>query len=79
MPYVQSSSWNAHSENFLQTLLYSSNSDDRKFAIKTICKHRGAAIFGNTSIRIRRNLTLNTDATTLVNLIDWSSDVHEPL
>ena len=71
MPHVQPSAWNAQSENLLQTLLFSSNSNDRKFAIETIRKHCGEAIFGDTSLRIRRNPTLNTSVTTLVNLIDW--------
>ena len=79
MPYVQSSAWNAHSENLLQTLLCSPNHENRKFAIETICKIRGESNFGDKSLRVRRNPKLNTHATTLVGLIDWSSDVHEPL
>ena len=79
MPYLHSSAWNAHSENLLQTLLCSSESEDRKFAIETICNLRGEESSGDTSLRIRKNPTLNINATSLVQLIDWSSDVHEPL
>ena len=79
MPHLQSSAWNAHSENLLQTLLCSSNSDYRKFAIETICKICGQAKFGVTSHRIRRNPTLNVNATTLVDLIDCSKNVNEAL
>ena len=79
MPYIQLSAWNAHSENLLRTLLCSSESEDRKFAIETICNLRGEESSGDTSLRIRKNPTLNINAKTLVELIDWSSDVHEPL
>ena len=79
MPYVISSAWNAHSENLLQTLLCSSNREDRRFAVETICKLRGSSKFGDISVRYRKNPMLNTKATKLVDLIDWSCDVHEPL
>ena len=79
MKYLHSSAWNAHSENLLQTLLCSSESEDRKFAIETILNLRGEESFGDTSLRVRKNPTLNIDAKKLVELIEWSSDVHEPL
>ena len=79
MPYVQSSAWNAHSENLLQTLLCSSNSENRKFAIEIFFKIRGKSKFGDISHRIRRTPTLNVNATSLVDLISWSKDVHEPI
>ena len=55
MPYIQLSAWNAHSENLLQAMLCSSNSEYRKFAIETICKIRGKYKLGDTGHRIRRN------------------------
>ena len=79
LPYVESSAWNAHSENLLQTLLCSSDSGDRRFAVERICRLRGSAEFGDTSVRPRRNPKLKKNAKTLVDLIDWSNDVHEPI
>ena len=79
MPYIQRSAWNSHSENLLQALLCSSDGRDRMFAIDMICKLRGRAEFGDTSVRPRKTPIINTKATKLVDLIDWSSDVHEPL
>ena len=79
MPYVHSSAWNAHSESILQTFLCSSNNEDRKCAVETICKLRGVSEFGDKSVRFRNNPALNNNASTLVDLIDWSCDVHEPL
>ena len=49
------------------------------FAIEMICKLRGRAEFGDTSVRPRKTPKVNTNATKLVDLIDWSNDVHEPL
>ena len=63
LPYVESSAWNAHSENLLQTLLCSSNSEDRRFAVETICKLRGNPEFGDISVRYRKNPKLNTYVT----------------
>ena len=79
LPYIQSSAWNSHSENLLQTLLCSSDSGDRWFAVETICKLRVSSEFGDISVRNRKNPKLNTYATKLVDLIDWSHDIHEPL
>ena len=77
--YMQSSAWNSHSENLLQALLCSSNSRDRMFAIDMICQLRGRAEFGDRSVRPRKTPKINTNATKLVDLIDWSNDVHEPI
>ena len=63
----------------LQAMLCSSDSEYRKFAIETICKIRGKSKFGDTSHRIRRNPTLNVNATSLDKLINWSKDVHKPI
>lgn len=79
MPYVKSSAWNAHSENVLQTLLCSSDTGDREFAVDTILNLRGDSEIGDTSVRSRKNPELITTATRLVDLIDWSCDVQEPL
>ena len=76
LPYIQSSAWNSHSENLLQTLLCSSDSGDRRFAVDTICKLRGSSEFGDISVRERINPKLNRYATKLVDLIDWSHDIH---
>ena len=51
LPYLNSSAWNAHSENLLQTLLCSSDSGDRRFAVDTICKLHGSSEFGDFSVR----------------------------
>jgi hypothetical protein len=79
MPYVLSSSWNAHSENVLQTLLCSLEKTERQFAVETILKLRGDLKYGNTSVRSRKHHIHNENAESLFDLIDWSLDVHEPL
>ena len=39
-PYIKSTAWNAHSEHVLQTMLCSTNYENRKFAINEILKTR---------------------------------------
>ena len=39
----------------------------------------GSSELGNISVRDRKNPKLNTYATKLVDIIDWSYDIHEPL
>ena len=56
LAYVESSTWNAHSENLLQTLLCNPNSGDRRFTVDTICKLCGSYKFGDISVRCRKIL-----------------------
>ena len=55
------------------------NSENRKFAIENFLKIRDKSKFGDISRRIRQTPTLNVNATSLVDLISWSKDVHEPI
>ena len=77
-PYIKSTAWNAHSEHVLQTMLCSTNYESRKFAINEILKTR--QVYGEANILPRKRLvpTINIGATSLENLINWSSDIHEP-
>ena len=78
MKYVRSSAWNAHSESLLQTMLASDDQAEREFAVQQILKIRGESEHGDSSIRPRKVPTINTDASNLQDLIDWSGTVHEP-
>ena len=78
--YVRSGAWYAHPENVLLSLLASSESKDRKFAVDQILKARGKSEFGDISVRPRKTPKLNLSATTLTKLITWKADqVHEPV
>ena len=78
-PYMMSSAWNAHSKHILQTLLASDDRDQRTFAVNQITKLRGSSDFGDTSIRTRTVPNINFDAIRLEDLIDWSSNIFEPV
>ena len=80
MPYVKSIAWNAHSEHILQTMLTSDDKDKREFAVQQILTIRGQKELGDRKHRARRQPKINTEATTLQDLIDWTVDgIHEPL
>ena len=78
LPYLKTSSWFAHSESILQTMLCSPDQTEREFAIKKILKMRGKAPFGKTGVRYRKLPKLNVEATCLADLINWNRS-HEPL
>jgi hypothetical protein len=75
MPYLRTSSWYAHSEAILQTMLCSLDQDERHFAV---AKMRGKEEFGRTKPRYRKLPKLNTEAEKLQDLISWNR-AHEPL
>ena len=77
--YVRTGAWYAHSECLLLSCLASPSSEDRSFAVDQIVKLRDGADFGDNSVRPRKTPKLNLSATSLVNLIDWTTaDVQEP-
>ena len=78
LPYLKTSSWYAHSESILQTMLTSSDGAERKFAVQKILKIRGRELFGRTGPRYRKLPNMNVEATHLVDLINWNR-AHEPL
>ena len=77
--YLRTGAWFSHSECLLLSLLASSNTVDRCFAVDQIVKLRAGEEFGDNSVRPRRTPKLNLSATSLLNLIDWNTaDVQEP-
>ena len=78
IPYLRTSSWYAHSESVLQTMLASSDQKEREFAVQKILKIRGQAEFGKSGSRYRKLPRMNVEATTLFDLIDWRR-AHEPV
>jgi hypothetical protein len=78
MPYLRTSSWYAHSESILQTLLCSQDPVDRSFAVSKILKLRGREALGRINPRSRKLPLLNEKSKTLQDLIQWKR-VHEPL
>ena len=78
LPTVKKSTWYVFSENILQTLLSSKEIAERKFAIQKILELRDGNDIGDLSVRPRKTPTINTDAITLLDLIEWTSDVFEP-
>ena len=78
MPYLRTSSWYAHSESILQTLLTSSDAEERKFAVNRILKIRGRNSLGKTAPRKRKLPNMNIGAGDLLELINWNW-AHEPL
>ena len=79
MPHVMSTAWNAHSEHILQTMLASTDRSEREFAIHKILAIRGSNKLGDRQPRARKTPQINTEATRLQDLIDWSTDIHEPV
>ena len=78
LPTLQRSSWNSHSESVLQTLLCSSEKDERYFAVQQILKIRGKNKLGDLRPRSRKNPELNIEATTLKDMINWKGS-KEPV
>ena len=78
--HIVRSAWYSHSEAVLQTLLCSEDKEERKFAVDTIIKLRGEEKLGDLINRIRvHGDTFNPDATKLVELCSWDSNVFEPV
>lgn len=76
LPTIKRSAWFAHSENVMQTLLCSSDVEERKVGIEKIVTIR-AKKSGDNSVRSRKLPSINSDATNLLDLIDWK-DMLEP-
>jgi len=76
-PVVNRGAWFAFSESILQTLLCSADVTERRAGIRLIKEHRDSAM-QQSPLRLRRTPTINFDATSLVEMITWESDVFEP-
>ena len=80
IPYVRSGAWFAHPEAILVSLLSSSVSAEREFAVDQILSVRGDSDLGDISVRERLTPLLNIEATTLIGMIDWDKEkIHEPV
>ena len=76
---IQNGAFHAHSEPLLISLLAGSSNENRTFAVNMILKVRGDSEQGDASVRNRKKPTLNYDAVTLLELIDWSNEqILEP-
>ena len=73
--YVRTGAWFAHPECLLLSLLGSSDSSDRNFAVDQILKLRGSSEYGDSSVRPRITPKINLRATSLVKLITWKPGV----
>ena len=83
MPTVSRSAWFSHSENIIQTLLCSSDKEERKHGVNKIIEIRRNgdpdAQLGDLSVRARNTPVINFGSCSLVDLIDWSKeDMYEP-
>jgi hypothetical protein len=82
MPTVKRSAWYGFSESVLQSMLSSEEEQERRFAVEKILQIRGEGDetkqLGDSSVRPRKTPSVNTEATSLSQLIDWSSGVYEP-
>lgn len=79
-PYIIRGAYSAHSENILSTLICSDDKEDRVFAVDKIMQIRAGAELGDKSLRLRRNPTVNLQATKVTDLIDWQKEkLFEPV
>lgn len=82
MPTVRRSAWFAFSECIIQTLLCSTDEEERRVGVKKIAELRGEGDdmtqLGDNSVRPRRTPELNTEATKITDLIKWEIPVYEP-
>ncbi len=82
MPTIKRSAWYAHSESVLQAMLCSDVEEERREAVNRILETGGVGDdktqLGDSCVRPRRNPDINPAATTLSELIDWSTGVTEP-
>jgi len=78
--YIRKGAWYSHPECLLLSLLASSDSSDRYFAVDQILKLRGMNEYGDTSVRDRVTPKINLSATSLKTLISWKTgQVAEPV
>ena len=82
MPTVQRPAWYVFSEVILQTLICFDDTEERKQGIQKIIELRGMGDEktqrGDNSVRVRKTPVINQNATTLLELIDWSDGVYQP-
>ncbi|ESO12359.1 hypothetical protein HELRODRAFT_158868 [Helobdella robusta] len=81
MLVVRRSAWYAHSEAVIQTLICSDKEEERKVGIEKILEIRGNADenvqMGDMSLRQRVTPEINPDASSLLELIHWDSEMYE--
>lgn len=81
-PTIKRSSWFAFSEMVLQTLLCSEDQEERMAGVQKIIEIRNGDddTLGDLSVRPRITPAINLNATSLLELIDWSDKekVYEP-
>ena len=82
-PFIKTGSWVAHSEAILQTMLCSEKVEERSQAVEKILNIRGEGDedtqTGNSYVRPRKTPDINPDASSLTDLIDWTSVSEPPL
>ena len=80
LPTVQRSAWYAFSEMIIQTLLCSSDSEERRAGVQKIVAMRGGDdnTLGDPSVRPRKMPAINPSASSLLELIDWADSIYEP-
>ena len=78
LPTLKRSAWNSHSESVLQTMLCSEDKEERQFAVQQVLKIRGRNQLGDLRPRSRKHPVLNTEATTLKEMINWKGS-KEPV
>lgn len=82
MPALKRSAWYGFSESVLQAMLCSEVEEERRDAVGKILKIRGdgdeKTQLGDSRVRPRKTPPINTEATTLAQLISWSVEVYEP-
>ena len=83
MPTISRSAWYAHSEAILQAMLCSEKVEERSQAVEKILEIRGEGDedtqTGNSYVRPRKTPDINPDASSLTDLIDWTSVSEPPL
>ena len=78
--YIRTGAWYAHPECLLLSLLASSESADRDFAVNKILILRGEQEYGDDSVRPRVTPKLNLSATSLQKIIKWTpKQMAEPV
>ena len=77
-PTLRRSSWNAHSESVLTTMLCSNSVQEREFAVNLILELRGEQAEGDLRPRARKHPELQLNAEKLENMISWEA-AKEPV
>lgn len=80
LPTIKRSAWYAFSEMIIQTLLCSDDREERKLGVQKIVDIRGGDnnTVGDRSVRPRKTPSINPNASSILELIDWSDGVYEP-